>query len=78
MVEFGGQEVTVDLIAGLKKERNRIAAKLAGIEAAISALAGTTGRTRKPMSAATKRKLKLGAKRRWARVKANKNKKEAA
>ena len=64
----------VDVVKVLQEERSLLQKRLSALDAAITALSGgeTTGgeaNGRKPMSAATKRKLSLAAKARWANVK---------
>ena len=64
----------VDVVKVLQEERSLLQKRLSALDAAITALSGgetTEGESngRKPMSAATKRKLSLAAKARWAKVK---------
>jgi hypothetical protein len=68
-----------DVVKVLQEERSLLQKRLSALDAAIRALSGgeATGGTangRKPMSAATKRKLSLAAKARWAKVKTKKEK----
>jgi hypothetical protein len=65
-----------DLVALMKDEQKLLQKKLAGLEKAIEALSGDVARDVKSavkrgnrMSEATKQKLRLAAKKRWAAVK---------
>lgn len=61
-----------DLLKMLHDERGSLAKKLAGIDAAISALngAGTPAKAKKrTMSAAVRAKISAAAKKRWAKIK---------
>ena len=65
-----------DLVALLKEEQKMLQHKLAGLEKAIEALSGDvvkdvkrTLKTGNKMSEATKQKLRLAAKKRWASIK---------
>jgi hypothetical protein len=62
-----------DVVGILKEEKKLLQKRLSAVEKAIEALDGgvskTPSRGNKPMSAATKRKLSLAAKARWAKVK---------
>jgi hypothetical protein len=67
----------VDVVKVLQAERSLLQKRLSALDAAITVLSGgeATGAEsngRKPMSAATKRKLSLAAKARWAKVKKEK------
>jgi hypothetical protein len=69
----------VDVVKVLQEERSLLQKRLSALDAAITALsageatggeaAGGEATGKKPMSAATKRKLSLAAKARWAKVK---------
>jgi hypothetical protein len=73
-----------DVVKVLQEERSLLQKRLSALDAAIRALSGGeatggeapggTANGRKPMSAATKRKLSLAAKARWAKVKTKKEK----
>jgi len=60
-----------DLLKMLHNERVALARRLAGIDAAISALNGSESPTTKTrtMSAAARAKMSAAAKRRWAKIK---------
>ena len=65
-----------DLVGLLKEEQKMLQQKLAGLEKAIEALGGDvvkdvkrTVRRGNQMSEATKQKLRIAAKKRWAAVK---------
>jgi len=65
-----------DLVALMKEEQKILQRKLAGLEKAIEALSGDvvkdvkrTAKQGKKMSEATKQKLRIAAKKRWAAVK---------
>ncbi len=65
-----------DLVALLKEEQKQLQKKLAGLEKAIEALSGDVAADVKravkrggKMSEATKQKLRIAAKKRWAAVK---------
>jgi hypothetical protein len=66
------------IIGQLKKERDRVAKQLSGIEAAIKAFTsayggtGKPGRKRRKMSAAGRAKIAAAQRRRWAKVRAAK------
>jgi hypothetical protein len=66
-----------DVVKVLQAERSLLQKRLSALDAAITVLSGgeaTGGKAtgKKPMSAATKRKLSLAAKARWAKVKKEK------
>jgi hypothetical protein len=59
-----------DLVTMLKKERDVLKKRVESLEHAISGLGGDTVKAvKKGMSAATKAKLSIAAKKRWAKVK---------
>jgi hypothetical protein len=64
------------IITQLKKERDRVAMQLSGMDAALTAFAGVYGgrvkptRTRRKMSAKSRAKIAAAQKRRWAKVRA--------
>jgi hypothetical protein len=61
-----------DVVKVLQTERSLLKKRLSALDAAIAALSGEEAAGKKPMSAATKRKLSLAAKARWAKVKKEK------
>jgi hypothetical protein len=62
-----------DLLKMLHDERASLAGKLAGVDAAISALNGSAApkalKGRRPMSAAARARISAAQKKRWAKVK---------
>ena len=65
------------IVKQLKKERDRVAKQLSGLNAALSAFAGSYAGTkstgnRKPMSAEGRAKIAAAQRARWAKVKAKK------
>jgi hypothetical protein len=66
------------VIGQLKKERDRVAKQLSGMDAALRAFAGVYGgavkptRKRRKMSAASRAKIAAAQKRRWAKVRKSK------
>jgi hypothetical protein len=56
----------VNILNALKKEQNKLVAKLEGIKAAIAALSGKPGKTTRKMSAATRRRISAAQKKNWA------------
>jgi hypothetical protein len=65
----------MDIIALLKTERNKVARQLNGLNAALTAFAGTymTGtRSRRKMSAAARARISAAQRARWAKVKGQK------
>ena len=61
------------IIGQLKKERDRVAKQLSGMDAALRAFAGVYGggkpiRKRRKMSAASRAKIAAAQRRRWAKV----------
>jgi hypothetical protein len=58
-----------DVVKVLQVERSLLQKRLSALDAAIAALSGGEAAGKKPMSAATKRKLSLAAKARWAKIK---------
>jgi len=66
----------MDLIALLKAERDKVARQLNGLNAALSAFAGTyktgSSRPRRKMSAAARARISAAQKARWANAKRQK------
>jgi hypothetical protein len=62
-----------DLLTMLHEERATLVRKLAGLDAAISALNGSTApkavKGRRPMSAAGRARISAAQKKRWAKMK---------
>ena len=63
------------LVKQLKKERDRVAKQLSGMDAALRAFAGVysdgqPSRKRRKMSAASRAKIAAAQRRRWAKVRA--------
>jgi hypothetical protein len=63
------------VVQQLKKERDRVARQLSGLNAALAAFVGVYGGAksilkRRPLSASARRKISLAQKARWARQKA--------
>jgi hypothetical protein len=72
----GGGTTVADLVGLLNDERKLLQKRLSSLEQAIEALGGEVAKDvkqavkqGKKMSAATKRKLSLAAKARWAKIK---------
>jgi len=78
----------MNILAALKQEERRLQYELSGIQNAIAALNGQSGavrrgpgahrtslRGRRTLSAAARAKISQAAKARWAKVRAEKNKK---
>ncbi len=78
----------MNIVAALKQEEKRLQHQLNGIQSAIAALNGrtnaagvrpgaygTTVRRKRALSAAARAKISQAAKARWAKVRAEKNKK---
>lgn len=70
------EEPKADLIGMLREEKKAVQKRLSALEQAIEALGGEVAKDvkravkqGKKMSAATKRKLSLAAKARWAKIK---------
>jgi hypothetical protein len=65
------------VVQQLKKERDRVQKQLSGLNAAISAFVGVYGGSgesngsRRPLSAAARRKISLAQKQRWAKQKSS-------
>jgi hypothetical protein len=67
------------LVKQLRKERDRVAKQLSGLNAALTAFAGVYGgvkpvRKRRKMSVAAKKKIAAAQRRRWANFKAKRKK----
>ena len=64
------------LVKQLKKERDRVAKQLSGMDAALRAFAGVNGgkpvRKRRKMSAKSRAKIAAAQRARWAKVRAAK------
>jgi hypothetical protein len=64
-----------EVVQQLRKERDRVARQLSGLNAALSAFVGVYGGkakpTRHPLSAAARRKISLSQKARWAKQKSS-------
>jgi hypothetical protein len=63
------------IVKQLKKERDRVAKQLSGMDAALRAFAGVYGgskpiRKRRKMSAESRAKIAAAQRRRWAKVRA--------
>jgi hypothetical protein len=75
----------MDILAALKQEETKLQRELAGIQGAIKALNGrasniqpaskVVGRVKRVMSAAARAKISKATKARWAKFRAEKNKK---
>ena len=78
----------MNILAALKQEEKRLQYELSGVQNAIAALNGRTSAVRQPpvdrqtsprrtrtLSAAARAKISQAAKARWAKVRAEKNKK---
>ncbi|HUA38010.1 MAG TPA: hypothetical protein VMA35_06370 [Candidatus Sulfopaludibacter sp.] len=61
-------------LAALKAKIERLQSQLAAVVSGASATSAKTGRKRRKMSAAARRKISLAAKARWAKVRAAKSK----
>jgi hypothetical protein len=62
----------MNVIKALKQERDQLARKIKGIDAAIAALGGKGGRVGHKMSAAARKKISLKQKENWRKKRAGK------
>jgi hypothetical protein len=62
----------MDVIKVLKKERDQLASKIKGIDAAIAALGGRWGKVGHKMSAAARAKISATQKKNWAKKRGKK------
>jgi hypothetical protein len=62
----------MNVIKALKKERNQLARKIKGIDAAIAALGGRGRKVGHKMSAAARAKISATQKKNWAKKRAGK------
>ena len=61
----------MNIVQALKREHNRLVAKLEGIRAAITALGGKQRKAKRKMSAATRRKISATQRKNWAAKRKN-------
>jgi hypothetical protein len=56
----------MNILNALKIEQNKLQRKLEGIKAAITALTGKRGKTKRTMSEATRRRISATQRKNWA------------
>ena len=61
----------MNILQALKREHNKLVAKLEGIEAAITALGGKRGKAKRKMSAAARAKISATQRKNWAAKRKN-------